>query len=127
MIRTQHLRYQREKQCKAEERASPRHAFQSVASDVEGTVSRPHVTNPYKENVYQSPDAQASEAEQFAQTFSPLAQIKPVSSKAAQSDAEERKQASKHLRDTKRERSAQPVSEGPCQSSLILELVETLT
>lgn len=67
------------------------HVFQSVASYVEGTIGRPHVTNPYEENVYQSPDAQASEAEEFAETFSPLAQIKPISSKATQRDAEERK------------------------------------
>lgn len=97
--RTQHLRSQtlgRGKRCEAEEgaQASHRARLQSVASDVEGTVSRPHVTHPNEEDVYQSPDAQASEAEQFAQTFSPLAQIKPVGSEAAQCDAEERKQAS---------------------------------
>lgn len=81
--RTQHLRYQRGKQCKAKERGTTTHVIQSDASYVEGTVSRPHVTNPYEENVYQSPDAQASKAEQFAQTFSPLAQIKTIGPKAA--------------------------------------------
>lgn len=99
VLRTQHLRSQileRGKRCEAEEGAQTiRQArLHSAASDVEGAVSRPHVTHPYEEDVYQSPDAQASEAEQFAQTFSPLAQIKPVGSKAAQRDAVDRKQAS---------------------------------
>lgn len=107
VLRTQHLRSQileRGKRCEAEEGAQTvRQArLQSAASDVEGAVSRPHVTHPYEEDVYQSPDAQASEAEQFAQTFSPLAQVKAVGSKAAQRDAEERKQTAQHVRDTKK-------------------------
>lgn len=76
------------------------HVFQSVVSYVEGAISRPHVTNPYEENIYQSPDAQTSKAEQFAQTFSPLAQIKPICSEATQRDAGERKQVLRHVRIT---------------------------
>lgn len=99
VLRTRHLRSQtleRGKRCEAEEGAQTagQARLHSAASDVEGAVGRPHVAHPYEEDVYQSPDAQASEAEQFAQTFSPLAQIKPVGSKAAQRDAVERKRAS---------------------------------
>lgn len=87
------------KRCEAEEgaRTIGQARLHSAASDVEGAVSRPHVAHPYEEDVYQSPDAQASEAEQFAQTFSPLAQIEAVGSKAAQRDAVERKRASSML------------------------------
>lgn len=59
-------------------------------SDVEGTVSRSHITNAYQKDIDQSPDAQASKAEQLAQTFSPLAQIKPISSKTSKCDAAQR-------------------------------------
>lgn len=56
-------------------------------SDVEGTVSRTHIANAYQEDIDQSPDAQASKAEQLAQTFPPLAQVEPVSSKTPKCDA----------------------------------------
>lgn len=59
-------------------------------SDVEGTVSRTHIANADQEDVDQSPDAQAPEAEQLAQTFSPLAQVEPVRSKTSKCDATQR-------------------------------------
>lgn len=62
-------------------------APRASASDVERPVSRSHVAHPDQEDVDQRPDAQASEAEQFPQTFSPLAQVKAVGSKASQRDA----------------------------------------
>ena len=64
--------------------------LQSFASDVERTISRSHVTDAYQENIYQSPNAQASEAKQFAQALSPLAQIKPIGSETTKRDATER-------------------------------------
>lgn len=71
-----------------EEGSKPPHApAEASASNVERAVSRPHITNPYQENVDQSPDAQASKAEQLAQTFSPLAQIKAVRPEPSKCDA----------------------------------------
>lgn len=64
--------------------------LQIFGSDVERTVSRSHITNPYQKNIYQSPNAQASKAEQFAQTLSPLAQIKPICPKTTECNATER-------------------------------------
>lgn len=63
------------------------------ASDVERAVSRAHITHPYQEDVDQSPDAQASEAEELAQTFLPLAQIKPVGPEASKRDAAQKEEA----------------------------------
>lgn len=74
------------------------HVCRALASNVEGTVSRTHVTNPYQKNIDQSPDAQASEAEQFTQTFSPLTQIETVSPKASKCDATQKQSRNQRLR-----------------------------
>lgn len=56
-------------------------------SDIERSISRPHVTHGDEEDVNQGPDAQSSETEELAQSLSPLAQIETVRSKPTQSDA----------------------------------------
>lgn len=68
---------EKKKQCEAEEVTATIHQarLQSINSDVEWTVSRPRIIDPYEENASQSPDAQASEAGQFAQNFSLLVLI----------------------------------------------------
>ena len=61
--------------------------LQSFPSDVQRTISGSNIADPYQENIYQSPNAQASEAEQFAKTLSPLAQIEPICPETTKSDA----------------------------------------
>lgn len=46
---------------------------QSQVSDVEGAIGWPHIARPNQQHINQGPDAQATEAEQLAQTLSPLA------------------------------------------------------
>lgn len=57
-------------------------------SDVERSISWPHVTHGDEEDVNEGPDAQSAETEELAQSLSPLTQIKAVGSKPTQSDAE---------------------------------------
>lgn len=79
------------KRCEAEEGTTPSsHVSRALLSDVERTVSGSHITDSYQKNIYQSPNAQASKAEEFAQTLSPLAQIKPICSEATERNATER-------------------------------------
>lgn len=56
-------------------------------SDIERSISRPHVTHGDEEDVNEGPDAQASETEELAQPLSPLTQIKTIGSKPTQRDA----------------------------------------
>lgn len=87
--RTQHLRSSVcVKQCKAEEGANRQAVFPNFTSDVQRTVGRSNITDSDQENIYQSPNAQTSKAEQLPQTLSPLAQVKPVCPKTTEGDAE---------------------------------------
>lgn len=62
------LRYSRgESSVKRKRLHQPSTRHVSSRMDVEGTVSRAHITHPYEENVGHGPDAQFLEAEQFAQ------------------------------------------------------------
>lgn len=56
-------------------------------SDIEWSISGPHVTHSDEKDVDEGPDAQASKTEELAQSLSPLTQIKAVGSKPTQSDA----------------------------------------
>lgn len=93
VLRTQHLRssiLESENGAKQKRAQTIQPCLQSFVSDVERTVSRSHITDPYQKNIYQSPNAQASKAKQFAQTLSPLAQIKPIRPKTTERNATER-------------------------------------
>lgn len=56
-------------------------------SDIERSISGPHVTHSNEEDVDEGPDAQSSETEELAQSLSPLSQIKAVCSEPTQRDA----------------------------------------
>lgn len=61
-------------------------------SDIERSISRPHVTHSDEEDVDKGPDSQSSETEELSQSFSPLTQIETVSSKPTQSDTVRKRQ-----------------------------------
>lgn len=75
--------------CGGEQNTKPRsHVSRGLPlSDVQRAVGGSHVTDPDQKNVYQSPNAQAPEAEQLSQPLSPLAQVEPVRPEAAKRDA----------------------------------------
>lgn len=67
-------------------------------SDIERSISRPHVSHSDEKDVNKGPDAQSSETEELSQSFSPLTQIETVGSKPTQSDAVwKRRWNNKHL------------------------------
>lgn len=70
---------------------SLQHVCRAEASNVERAVSRSHIANPDQKNIDQSPDAQASKAEQLAQTFPPLAQIESIGPETSQGDAAQKR------------------------------------
>lgn len=65
-------------------------SLRGFGSDVQRTVSWSHVTDANQKNIYQSPNAEASEAEQLAQTLPPLAQIKAIRPETTECNAAER-------------------------------------
>lgn len=45
---------------------------------VDRTISGRNVTHGYQENIYQSPDSDPSEAEQFTEAALPVTEVEPI-------------------------------------------------
>lgn len=103
VLETHHLRSSvLERAAKASTNQPTRLRPRSFHSDVQRAIRRSHITNPNQKNIDQSPNTQAPEAEQLAQTLSPLAQIKTICTKTPECNATDREWGEKKRKTSQR-------------------------
>lgn len=55
--------------------------------NIQRTICRSHIANTYQQHINQCPYSKSTKAEEFSQTFPPLAQIETISTKSTKGDA----------------------------------------
>lgn len=55
--------------------------------NIKRTIRRPHIANTYQQHINESPNAKSTKAEEFSQTFPPLAQIETIGTESTKGDA----------------------------------------